>query len=379
MATNRERQEYEAGREDQAVADQTRINGLRGRLNDVRRNSGCMTALLAGALIIGGYFIDRAIGDPLGNAYNKAIDNSRNQSVANAIPLSTVDARIDQAVQTALAKANPSVYLAQTPTPVVNQDVNLTAIVATARADGAASSVVDSVHATDTAIARSSNMTTIPGPRATETPRPVAATPVDIKPTVAATSAGIQFDRAPDGTVIIPDICATQPSRDGESIMTIAAPEGQVNPRLPISRAERADIVDLSWAGKGFSGYDRAIIVTRRTAQFWELDAKSGSRTARVLAFCGKTLDYKDGGEIERWAIGSGVNALQQASRDPQGKQPTTEEIGVFEVDYEKGEVITLKTGNLSAAQIAERLDLSYRDDKGVVSNQPLKAAEGVR
>lgn len=162
------------------------------------------------------------------------------------------------------------------------------------------------------------------------------------------------------------------PCRDGELVLIHAADAGDTLDRLPIGEAERVDILEISWPGKGFGGLERAIIVLPRLGPVWQVNAKAGAQTVATRGFCGSNEAVAD------WAVTAHVQSLQQASRDADGNQPSAGEIGVYRLDYEAKVLIVVKkttaTNAPSPEELLSKIELSFNEG-GKVSAVPLTVA----
>lgn len=158
------------------------------------------------------------------------------------------------------------------------------------------------------------------------------------------------------------EVCA-----DGELILVHAADQGGVLSRIPIGEAERVDIVEVSWRGKGFGDLDRIILVTPPKGSVWEVNVKPGANTIAARGFCGSKA------EVEAWAVKAHVASLQQASRDKNGNQPQDGEIGVYSLDFEKGALNVVQGAGKGPdpKELLDKIDVSFHEGN-IASNVPL-------
>lgn len=154
---------------------------------------------------------------------------------------------------------------------------------------------------------------------------------------------------------------------DGELVLTHKADEGDTLSRTPVGEAERADIMEMSWAGEGFGGLDRAIVVIPRLGPVWAVNVKAGVQTIATRGFCGTNE------AVASWAVAAHVPSLQQASRDAEGQQPTSEEVGVYRLDYEARALYVEKAAPAgpSPEEVLGWIELSFHEG-GVRSSTPL-------
>lgn len=149
----------------------------------------------------------------------------------------------------------------------------------------------------------------------------------------------------------------TQPAgtgvcEDGKPVLVYNADAGQVLDRTPLGEAERADILEISYEGKGlgFGSHARAIIVIPRLGPVWMVDAVAGSDTIMTRGFCGTNEAVTD------WAIKAHIPSLQAASRDSNGDQPPADEIAVYRLDFEAGAFIVEKAATAANAPTPEEV-----------------------
>lgn len=139
----------------------------------------------------------------------------------------------------------------------------------------------------------------------------------------------------------------------------------KVYSRSPLGSAERATIVELSWPGQGFGGFDRAIVVLPRLGPVWQVNV-TGYSTQMQRFFCGW------GDEVVNWAVEAHLPSHMQASRNKNGVEPATNEIPVLALNYEEGSVRIVVEGRTGVAEKAlSMLDLSFHEGD-VQSAQPL-------
>lgn len=108
--------------------------------------------------------------------------------------------------------------------------------------------------------------------------------------------------------------------------------------RVPVGTLEGIVVVEVSWTGNGFGGYDRAILVVE------ELDASHmafirNAKTIRVTQYCG-TADA-----VTAWAT-THIDAMVQSAQDDSGNRPNPQEIGVYLVPL-NGSITVVREGPL--------------------------------
>ncbi len=139
----------------------------------------------------------------------------------------------------------------------------------------------------------------------------------------------------------------------------------RVYARSPIGSAERETIVELAWPGRGFGGFDRAVVVLPRLGAVWQMNVKSYSTQAQRF-FCGT------GEEVTQWASKAHLPSFQQASRNQNGAQPQEGEVALIRLNYEEGTAKVVVAGRAGVAEkVVSMMDLSFHEG-GKESNQPL-------
>lgn len=164
------------------------------------------------------------------------------------------------------------------------------------------------------------------------TPTPTGtATPA---PTVTGTSLPAMPTSAPAGTSMA-SLTATKPvsgpsCRDGEVIGNMYANLS----RIPVGTAENNVVLELSWPGKGFGGFDRAVVVVPQLVNGVQVFVKNAS-TIHMVLYCG-TLE-----QVQDYAIHH-VEAMVVTAADSQGRVPKTTEIAVLRLDLNTGKLFPL-------------------------------------
>jgi len=118
--------------------------------------------------------------------------------------------------------------------------------------------------------------------------------------------------------------------RDGESIGNELNELG----RTPIGLGENVAVVEAHWQGEGFGGFDRIVLVIPALGNQYQAFL-SNVEGIHMVRYCG-TLT-----QVETYVIDpkTHVWAMRSSSADGEGNMPEEDEIPVYSVDLEIGEI----------------------------------------
>jgi len=124
-----------------------------------------------------------------------------------------------------------------------------------------------------------------------------------------------------------PFVSAGAPCRDGETVGNLF---DNVS-RVPVGLAENAAVIEVSWSGNGFGGFERAVIVVPR------LDGVqvflNRVSTVHMLRYCGTLA------EVENYVSDktTHIHAMVVTAVDSQGQKPEESEIGAWSLSIQTG------------------------------------------
>lgn len=167
---------------------------------------------------------------------------------------------------------------------------------------------------------------------------PVPATPAPTS-TPSATQVSNSPTSAPQQGVASSQLTMTStsfvsnPCRDGEVIGNMYANL----PRIPVGTVENNVVLEVSWPGHGFGGFDRAVVVVPQLLPDVQVFVNNAS-TIHMVRYCGSLA------QVEAYVSDrtTHVNAMVVTAADGQGQVPKQSEIGVWSLDIPTGTLRSL-------------------------------------
>lgn len=217
---------------------------------------------------------------------------------------------------TAAAKSTQTVQAAAAQQAASNPTAMPTSVPTMAPSPTSSPTIVSSPTSAPTSVPPTETPTATMQP--TQTPWVVTVTPQQVSnPTTSALGASSQ---ASTTDVVV----STNPYRDGEVIGNMYANL----PRIPVGTAENNVVLELSWPGKGFGGYDRAVVVVPLLLSDVQVFVNNAS-TIHMVRYCGTLM------EVETYISDKAthVNAMVVTAANGKGQMPKVSEIGVWGLD----------------------------------------------